>query len=44
MAHLMTTLLLDFINPVLIAVALATSLEWLAMEESLQTFNIVLLF
>jgi hypothetical protein len=44
MAHLMTTLSLILFNPVLIAIPLSTPLEWIAMEESLQTFKIVLLF
>ena len=38
MAHLMTTLSLDFIKPVLIAVLIAIPLACLAMEEWLQTF------
>ncbi len=38
MANLMTTLSLDFIKPVLIAILIAIPLAWLAMEEWLQTF------
>ena len=38
MPNLMTTLSLDFIKPVLIAIMLAIPLAWLAMEEWLQTF------
>jgi putative ABC transport system permease protein len=38
MANLMTTLSLDFIKPVLIAILITIPLAWLAMEEWLQTF------
>ena len=38
MANLMTTLSLDFIKPVLIAILITIPLAWLATEEWLQTF------
>jgi putative ABC transport system permease protein len=38
MPHLISTLSVDFIKPVLIAILIAMPLAWLAMEEWLQTF------
>lgn len=38
MTNLMTTLSLDFIKPILIAILITIPLAWLAMEEWLQTF------
>jgi len=38
MANLMTTLSLDFIKPVLVAILITIPLAWLAMEKWLQTF------
>lgn len=38
LANLMTTLSLDFIKPVLVAILITIPLAWLAMEKWLQTF------
>ena len=38
MTNLITTLSVDFIKPVLIAILIAMPLAWLATEEWLQTF------